>query len=94
MKGGIIIAIVVVVIGLGGLVAFFMISKRQERADPLATGVGGLVGAVSGGVSGVLGAAGNAVNTVVGAGGKVLNAGVDVILAPVTITKKILSAIF
>lgn len=90
MKGGIVIAVVVVVIGLGGLVAFFLIGKRQERSDPLATGVGGLVGAVTGGVNSAIGAA----NTVIGAGGKILNAGVDVAIAPYTIGKKILSAIF
>jgi hypothetical protein len=84
------LALILVGVAAVGVVAFFMLGRRQQQIDPLTAGVNGAVGFLDNIVNKTFGLVGGVVDVPV----RVVNDVVDVVEAPFKAGKKLLSSIF
>lgn len=84
------LALVLVGVAAVGVIAFFMLGRRQQQIDPLTAGVNGAVGFLDNIINKSFGLVGGVVDVPV----RVANDAIDVIEAPFKAGKKLLSSIF
>lgn len=83
------LALLLVVVAGVGVVAFFVLGRRQPQPDPLLTGVNGLVGGVTGFLNQVVGIVGGVVDVPVRVANDVIGVGEDIVLVPVNLVRKL-----